>query len=164
MKTNKFVLLKADISTEIKNLERLQGELSHLLKNSNEPFSSVGIRAIGSILHDFYCGTERIMQRIAVNIDEDIPQGVDWHIRLLNKMAVEIPDIRPVVISETLKDNLKEYLRFRHLFRNVYGFELKWDKIKGIAMNLDQVWLELKANLDELICFLNTLIEETNNV
>ena len=36
-------------------------------------------------------------------------------------MALDIPAVRPAVIDTDLAGTLEEYLRFRHVFRNVYG-------------------------------------------
>ena len=56
----------------------------------------------------------------------------DRHKRLLNKMTLKIPGLRPAVISKELKEALDEYLRFRHVFRNVYGYLLEWKRMKGL--------------------------------
>ena len=39
-------------------------------------------------------------------------------------MTLELKDIRPAVISKELAASLDEFLTFRHLFRNIYDFEL----------------------------------------
>ncbi len=41
-----------------------------------------------------------------------------------------IKDTRPAVISEELAADLDEYLSFRHVFRNIYGFELKGSMLR----------------------------------
>ncbi len=41
------------------------------------------------------------------------------------------------VISKKLLQKLKKYLRFPHLFRHIYGFELKWDKIKLLCVEME---------------------------
>lgn len=30
-----------------------------------------------------------------------------------------------------------EFLRFRHLFRHIYGVELKWERIEPLCMDVD---------------------------
>lgn len=45
----------------------------------------------------------------------------------------------PPVIAAELRERLKEYLGFRHLFRNIYGIELKWDKLKDLLILLTTV-------------------------
>ena len=106
-----------DIKIEMENLERLKGEMKVLLEKIGVQPGFVEIRAAASILHDFYSGVEKIFERIAINIDKNLPKGENWHIELLSQMAKPFPEIREPVISESLFQNLKEYLKFRHLFR-----------------------------------------------
>lgn len=117
----------------------------------------VEVRAAGSILHDFYTATEKIFRQIAVQIDGDLPQGNDWHVQILQRMATNIPSVRPPVISEELLHNLEEYLRFRHLFRNIYGFELRWELLQGLARRLPDTQRQLAFELWEFSSFISTL-------
>lgn len=82
-----------------------------------------------------------------VNIDKNLPTDEDWHSKLLLQMSLPVEGIREVVISENLLEKFKEYLRFRHLFRNIYGFELKWKRFKKLSLSLSAVLAELKENL-----------------
>ncbi len=130
MTKNSLRVLEKEIEKELRDLERLDKEMSEVLSHP-EP-SVLETRAAGSILHDFYSVIEKIFKRIAARIDRDVPSGEDWHTDLLIRMAIFLDSIRPNVISENLKEQLAEYLRFRHLFRNIYGFELKWEKCKTL--------------------------------
>ena len=76
---------------------------------------------IGSILHDFYTGIEQLLEHIASELDGEIPVGADWHSQLLGRMTSEIESVRPAVLGSDLADALRPYLRFRHLFTNIYG-------------------------------------------
>jgi len=83
-------------------------------------------------LHDFYSGLERIFQHIASSLDGSVPEGRDWHQELLCQMAVELPSIRPAVISDTTRRCLDEFLRFRHVVRNVYAFDFDRQRIERL--------------------------------
>jgi len=48
-------------------------------------------------------------------------------------MTLEISGVRPAIISEKLAADLNEFLQFRHLFRNIYGFELKSDLVDKLV-------------------------------
>lgn len=123
---SRFAGLKADIDRELKNLERLVRSMSDLVKRiPPQGPTEIELRAAGSLLHDFYTGLEKIFQRIALRVDGDLPVGEDWHLQLLQRMASPLEDLRPQVITEEQAERLEEYLRFRHLFRNIYGFELR---------------------------------------
>lgn len=46
---------------------------------------------------------------MAINVDNDMPKGEDWHIKLLNQMAQSKKD-RKALIDTALLQDLKEYL------------------------------------------------------
>jgi len=131
-----------------------------ILPSSTKRPSSVELRAIGSILHDFYSGIEKVFKRIALEIDGEIPKGEDWHIiHLLNRMAIRVPQVRPNVISSHLRDDLEDYLRFRLLFRHLYGFELKWSRCQALALNMPDILNHFLQELEEFLKFLESLSE-----
>jgi hypothetical protein len=139
--------LKKLVDTELNNLERLSKEINELLLGSKEKKDSIEVRAAGSIIHDFYCGIEKIFERVATVIDNHVPFGMNWHTDLLLQMGETIEGIRDRVISEKLITKLKEYLRFRHLFRHLYGFELKWDRIKPLCVEVEDVLSDFKKEI-----------------
>ncbi len=122
-----------------------------------DPPTSLELRAAGSILHDFYNGVERIFERIATAIDQDLPSAPNWHVDLLDRMAYPIPEVRPAVISSDLRQRLSDYLRFRHLFRNIYGRELRWDLLRSLADGLPEVHRAFTIAVQEFSGFLLTL-------
>lgn len=116
------------IEDELRNINQLVKELSecrgrgHFIR-----------RAKGSILHDFYNVCERIFEHIAHQINGGTTSGREWHKRLLYQMTIGIKGIRPPVISKEMAAELDEYLAFRHLFRNIYGFELESERLGRLA-------------------------------
>lgn len=127
------------VEKELGNIEILVAEM---LPYSNDSKMS---RLRGSILHDFYNACERIFKWIARDINGDFNPTEQWHKELLFRMTIEVKNVRPAVISEELAADLNEFLQFRHLFRNIYGFELKSDlldhlvkKFKSTASNFSK--------------------------
>lgn len=110
-------ILRSEIERELKELDRLGVEMREVLLRNSPGF--VEVRAAGSILHDFYCGAEKMFRRIAARVDGDVPSGDGWHQQLLERMAMPVSGVRPQVIGEEMKARLSELLRFRHLFRNI---------------------------------------------
>lgn len=155
MTKNSLLTLKKEIEKELKDLQRLNEEMAQVLTHKKQSFLET--RAAGSILHDFYSGIEKIFRRIASRIDRDIPSGEDWHTELLIRMSIPLDDIRPKVISENLKDQLADYLRFRHLFRNIYGFELKWERCKTLGIMLDRVFKLFQKEIKRFLRFLDSI-------
>ena len=62
--------------------------------------------------------------------------------------------LRPAVISEELAADLDEFLAFRHLFRNIYGFELKGDRIDYLAKKFKKVSENFEKEIREFIVIL----------
>jgi hypothetical protein len=130
-------VLESTIKDELGKLRLLDKEKEGLLKTKPSKYS---LRAGGSILHDFYTGVEKIFEDIAKEIDRRVPIGEGWHSELLHQMTLEIPGLRPPIISRSTEKKLREYLGFRHLFRKRYGFELDWVKMKRLLLNMTRVF------------------------
>ena len=142
---NGLKVLKAQIENELSNIETLLDEALDLVKKEE---SNLNIRAGGSMLHDFYTGVENIFHAIASTIDEKVPEGMSWHVELLKQMTLDIEELRSSIISRDTEIMLEEYLRFRHLFRKRYGFELEWKSIKKLLRGLKKTYKSLKRDLD----------------
>jgi len=153
--SNRFPGLSSDIQRQLDALERLEREARELRESRGS--GSVETRAAGSILHDFYTGIEKIFQRIALELDGGLPAGPDWHSDLLLRMTIGIEERRPPVIGEELARKLAEYLRFRHVFRNLYGFELRWDLCRDLLVNLPVVHSDLRKQVREFQGFLSAI-------
>lgn len=125
--------LESLIEKELSNIEMLKEEMKPYISSEHKMN-----RLKGSILHDFYNACERIFKWIARDINGDFNPSEQWHKELLFRMTVKITDVRPAVISEEVAADLNDYLQFRHLFRNIYGFELKSDLLDRLVDKLDR--------------------------
>ena len=112
---------------------------------------------MANILHSFYTGIEKIFERIAKEIDKNVPTGNKSHQELLNNMYVK-NNIRKAVINEEIYLLLNEYMKFRHFFRHAYSFQLNWAKMKPLAETLFDIWENLKR---QLLSFISVLEKET---
>jgi hypothetical protein len=63
-------------------------------------------------LHSFYSGVERIFEIIPNDVDGEVPFGSRWHKDLLDQMSIELPEMRPAIISNGTKQELIEFLTF----------------------------------------------------
>lgn len=139
--------LAYELAAEREQLERVVGTVQKYLDGLAEEPDELEVRGFASLLHDFYQGCERIFERIALRIDDDLPSGPNWHTLLLQRMARPWGEERPAVINQALEQKLLEYLRFRHLFRHTYGYDLQWERIRELSEALSGLWQELSAQL-----------------
>jgi hypothetical protein len=108
-------------------------------------------------LHGFYAGLERLFEIVAGVIDENVPQGQNWHQVLLEQMAAEVPSVRPAVISEETRQMLDEYRGFRHVVRNVYAFRFDQAKIQQLVQGVPTAFSQVRA---ELLAFADFLVQQ----
>ena len=156
MGENHLKIIKAEILQELQVLKDLSKDcVKFYEKNKNNLENSYNLRVLGSILHDFYTCIEKIFRNIAIKIDEEIPSGPSWHSNLLERMNLSIPTIREKVIDADLKNTLYDYMRFRHIFRNVYGFELNWDKMGHLVVSIDNAYKDFKSQIQKFLSFLD---------
>ena len=146
-------MLVSDMGIELGHIDTLLTELAVAIETK----SPLARRSMGSILHDFYTCCERIFRRIAVEMNGGLEETEQWHKTLLYRMTVPVEGVRPPVLSEELAAELDEYLAFRHVFRNIYGFELKGDRIIRLSERLPEVAGRLK---DEIAAFRKLLEKE----
>ncbi len=116
------------------------------------------LRVKASFLADFYMGVERIFKIIAVELNGGTPKGEDWHKRLLLDMSINIGGRNPV-ISKELYGNLLKFLGFRHIVRQIYGFELDEKKLDEIASIFESVMDELIREIKKFCGFLQDQAE-----
>ena len=138
------------IEAELENIDKLVIEM----KEYKEFNTKLYRRSKGSILHDFYNACERVFEKIVRRINGGIREEKSWHKKVSYQMTIEIEDIRPAVISEKLAADLDEYLAFRHLFRNIYGFELLGERLDRLVDKFETV---VKLFKNEIRSFLKKL-------
>ena len=98
-------------------------------------------------LHDFYSGLERIFRHIATDVDRSLSLGLDWHRDLLRQMSMALPQIRPEVLSTHTSNALDEYLRFRHVVRNIYAFTFDGERIARLIAQVRPLFTAVRIEL-----------------
>lgn len=145
----RYALVSGRIRAEMADLDRVVERAIQAMRHSRtspveQPFL---VDAAALNLHDFYAGLERLFQQIALNVDRVAPDGRDWHRELLRQMSVEAPGICPAVLSAETARALDEYLRFRHVVRNVYAFDLDPDRVWRLVERVGDCHARARADL-----------------
>lgn len=109
----------------------------------------IELSALAAMLHSFYSGIENIFKRVAKELDGEFPKGEAWHRKILELMT-KANDRRKNLISSELGERLKVYLDFRHMFRNAYTFNLRWEKMKEPVMDAESTLKMLEMELDQI--------------
>ena len=151
-----FIVLANRIRETVSELEQVIARVERGIRAAKRHQDDVDlyIDAIALNLHDFYSGLERVFRQIGSIIDRSTPASEGWHRDLLNQMCLDLPMIRPRVLSEQTCAALEDFLRFRHIVRNVYAFRLDGDRVNQLAQKAralhDQIATDLHAFADYL--------------
>lgn len=146
--------LKEDINYEISQIDKELDSFMPLLDlcKVRDP-SLIEITALGSVLHSFYTGIEKIFMMISKRIDKEPISNINWHKDLLIKMKTKTNN-RKNIISEDIFVILLEYLNFRHFFRNNYDYTYDWVKLKKLSDPIIDVWGRVR---NEINLFLSSI-------
>ncbi|NSW84583.1 MAG: hypothetical protein HPY90_15390 [Syntrophothermus sp.] len=157
---NRLLTLASELQALVNEIETITRQGREWLATRSSNPDIYDLRAAGSILHDFYTALEDGFELIAQVINGGCPRGEDWHRRLLQSMALDVPGVRPPLLTRELVQELDEYLRFRHVFRNVYGHHLEWERIAPLMQNLAQVSIRTCRAVERFGKFLTRLAGE----
>lgn len=151
-----YVVLANRIREEMVDLEQIVSRAESAIKaaRGRPQDKDFYVDSAALSLHDIYAGLERVFQQIAATVDNSVPSGKDWHRDLLRQMSAEIPDLRPAVLSDDSVSALDEYLRFRHVVRNVYAFSFDPEQIERLVKHVRTAFMQTRG---ELLVFANFL-------
>lgn len=152
-----LIRVRREIETELEQLRNL------LVEYEDTPKGDAGYlrRARASMFHDFYNGVERIFLRVAAELG-GVPRGEQWHRQLLDDMVLGLDDLRPAVISAGLRAKLQPFLRFRHVFRNIYGQELDPDRLAEIAGTYEPAHHQLQEEVGNFLAWIRAQESRTD--
>ena len=59
--------------------------------------------------------------------------------------------VHKAVISAPLRNRLREYLGFRHVFRQAYSFQLTWERMSSLVLGCEEALRTLETELDSFL-------------
>lgn len=140
-----------DSAHEAEMLESARLRAAAVITDSNDPVDRwIHVNAVASGVEKVYSGIERVLVRIARSIDRYVPDGPDWHVTLLRRMAHPLPERRPTVISAATMGQLDVLRAFRHRERFSYVADLDPERVLAIAATVPAA---MSAVAEELAAF-----------
>lgn len=134
--------IEAEIENINKTLEKLPNHKKlHYL-------SVLELAGVAALLHNYYNGIENILKQILSYEKVTIPSGSSWHKDLLN-----LAEDNNIISSET-KNNLIDYLAFRHFFSHSYALDLYHTKMKPLVQNIHAKYKKFQIEIDKKITLL----------
>ncbi len=145
--------LRAELKSELEELENLYRDFAEYTDHNSPPYEWDQLRVFAGLLHDFYNGVENIFERVVRRIDRypEILEGEESHQALLKYVSQPVDNTRPPLISNDLRQELEEYLGFRHVVRHAYGHRFRWDRMKSLVENFPAVYSNFSEEIESFI-------------
>jgi hypothetical protein len=151
-----YIILAGRIHKELDDIERLVTRANRAINSTrnNPQDTDLYIDSASLNLHDVYSGFERVFKQIASIVDGNVPTSPEWHRELLEQMGLDLPRVRPSVLSSDSIQRLDEYLRFRHVVRNVYTFSFDPKRVGRLVEELESTFEKIRQELQTFASFL----------
>ncbi|MFW6252342.1 MAG: hypothetical protein ACOC4F_00300 [bacterium] len=96
------------------------------------PDVEMATMALSYLIHNLYTAFESYFLRVAKFFENNLDDA-SWHRELIDRMRIEVPGIRPALISPEIAEELDELRRFRHRFRNIYKSQLRSVRVREVS-------------------------------
>jgi len=85
--------------------------------------------ALGYTIHAAFTCIENHCLRVAKTFENGL-DDTSWHRGLLDRMTLDIPEIRPALLDAGARRLLDELRAFRHVFRTLYSDRLDAERLR----------------------------------
>ena len=87
----------------------------------------------------FYTVIENAFERVCLAFENHFDKRHDYHERLLQRMAIDLPGIRPAFVPTTELGALRDLKGFRHVVRHAYDLALRPARLTELAADAERI-------------------------
>ena len=150
----KIKILVAFISRQLRTIENLKAAILNLdLNDYNQQY----VFALKT--QQLYTAVEDLLKSIAVTFENNIDSAQSYHIELLNRMKLDIKNIRPAVISDDSFKILNKLRAFHHFVRHAYDYELDKDELLLLQKKMGESFKHVNNDIGIFLNFLDELLK-----
>lgn len=133
----------ADLAEKIRaELENIDEVIEEIPSHFDLPkISNLELAGAAALLHNFYNGIENILKQIIIFKNIPLTESRTWHRELLEKA------VSNEIISEECKNNLGQFLAFRHFFSHSYALDLDPEKMEALVESIQNVYSLFKKDI-----------------
>ncbi len=141
-------------------LRSQKGEIERILEKIKgvEPEGEEWSVYLGYQLYSLYCALEDLFKEIAATFESLIDDMSKHHTELLKRMTIEIPRIRPAVLSKESFTLLNELRSFSHFFIHSYNIELDEERLRSLKARILRGFDRIRSDIETFEAFLEGLV------
>lgn len=115
-----------------------------------QPFTGSS-EACGYQLNRFYNILERGFERICESFENHLEKRGDYHEKLILRMTLSLPGIRPAFLPAECIASLRELKGFRHVFRHAYDLLLIPDHLESLVNHAEKFAADQPKRIEAFI-------------
>lgn len=120
------------------------------------PFSDIDV-AVDGLEEDYF---KTLAEEIAKTFENKVEDPAKYHRELLKRMYMDIPGIRPKLLSQESYRVLDEIRGFRHIFRHAYDYELDQERVDNLKQKIIMNWDHIKKDMHCFMSFLQDTLRD----
>lgn len=154
MRKESLALLLGYLRAQRDEIKRLFYELKDIKPTDDEKTVYLAY-----YLHNLYCAFEDLFIEIARTFENKIEDPSRYHRELLKRMSIEVPSIRPWVITKDSYRTLDELRKFRHVFRHAYTYDIDREKVGNIKLRILSKFDSIISDINKFEEFIKERLE-----
>lgn len=148
MDTGAFAVLEAELRARLADVDRIADRVEARRAVFDERPEEVD--SLAYQLHNLYGAFEQLFEVVA-RFFENRVAAAGYHAGLMKRMQLDIPGVRPALLSESTAADLDELRRFRHLFRHAYSADLDPHKVRRLAAGTGSLRRAFARDFDQFL-------------
>jgi len=126
----KIVIFLSELDYQIKQIKDIYVDLKQKLQRVEQqtPAKEM-VESAGYWMHNLYSAYEDLFKLVSGFWENNVAVDGDFHVNLLKRMILNIPDVRPPLLSAESYRYLNELRGFRHVFRHAYSYGLDDERV-----------------------------------
>ena len=143
-----FAVLEAELRARLLDVNRIADRVEARRTTFAELAEEVD--SLGYQLHNLYGAFEQVLEEVARRFENRIDDA-GYHAGLIRRMQLNIPGVRPALLSKSAAADLDELRRFRHLFRHAYSADLDPHKVIRLAARTAPLQRAFTRDLEQFL-------------
>lgn len=121
------------------------------------PFDKGELARVALALDHGYCSLEALLARITRTLEASSIETSSWHRELLRSSSLELPELRPALLSVESLSGLSRLLSFRHFLRRACSTSLDGEALRDLRGRARALAPVLGADLDKVESWLESV-------
>lgn len=128
--------LEAEVKAQMANIDQVYELLRQRTAEMSDEVPAY-VESAAYQLHNLYSAIEDLLLIVAKAFENRVSDLSRWHMALIQRMALEIRETRPALLSAESVALLNELRAFRHFFRHAYGVPIQPQRV---VENTERAW------------------------